>query len=286
MPLEAASSGHTPSPLPHCSPSGQPSRPGCPAGLFPTECPDIQGICWEWPEPGTVGPALLGHRWAPTTGHLSSGLISHSVSPLTCDSATPGPAKALLVAGRPELQSRFPRTVPRWPLLQPLMKRPQAVPPPLDRVLLLTLGLHTIRPAALPVCPQAWSVSGRTEDMGGVSGGPLGHCPGRSPSCAHAGVERGILGWRGAGQAGLPSPSQAGNWAATHARRGEELWSLGSPKSRPSPHPAAQTWTSHVRQHRCDVSGTQPRAGVPGGQGGCATSRGARSHPRPALPTS
>ena len=82
MPLEAASSGHTPSPLPHCSPSGQPSRPGCPAGLFPTECPDIQGICWEWPEPGTVGPALLGHRWAPTTGHLSSGLISHSASPL------------------------------------------------------------------------------------------------------------------------------------------------------------------------------------------------------------
>lgn len=190
------------------------------------------------------------------------------------------------MAGRPEPQSRFPRTVPRWPLLQPPMKRPQAAPPPLDRESCPQLRGCTPSAQQLCLCPQAWSGSGRTEAMGSVSRGPLGHCPGWSPSCAHAGVDRGVLGWRGAGQAGLPSPSQAGNWAGTHSRRGEEPWSLGSPKSRPSPHPAAQTWMSHVRQHQCDVSGTQPRAGVPGAEGGRATSRGARSHPSPALTTS
>lgn len=65
--------GPHPPPLSHCSPSGQPSPscPECPAGLFPTERPDTQGICWEWPELGPVGPALPGHCWAPTMGHLS-----------------------------------------------------------------------------------------------------------------------------------------------------------------------------------------------------------------------
>ena len=178
------------------------------------------------------------------------------------------------MAGRHELQSRLPRTVPRWPLLLPPMRRLQAAPHPLDPESRHSWAAHQL-PSSSTCVSTGLGGSGRAEDMGGVSGGPLGHCPGQSPSCARCwGGQR-----RSRMERGWPGRPSYTLWAGTRAGRGEELWFLGSPKSRQSPHPAAQTWTSHVRQHQCAVSGAQPRA-----EGPAPTPVLLRQHPESRVP--
>lgn len=186
------------------------------------------------------------------------------------------------MAGHHELQSRLPRTVPRWPLLPP-MKRLQEAPPPPDPESRHSWAAHQL-PSSSACVSTGLGGSGRAEDMGGVSGGPLGHCPGQSPSCARCwGGQR-----RSRMKRGWPGRPSYALWAGTRAGRGEEPWSLGSPKSSQLPHPAAQTWTSHVRQHQCDLSGTQPQAGVPGAmpqaEGPAPTPVLLRQHPESMAP--